>query len=194
MKGTGNPHTASVRFGARGRYDEARSAQWPRTPFDPLTLWMSPVDTLNLALRWGAPVLVAHKRVAPSPGANPRPPVRTTNEQDPTSVWHPDTLLVLRTQNSPEAFHSTPCVADLQGREGPVQGKRALARSSILIDTLRPRPTKHAFFFVRPTALICHSQGARAFRPSARAFLRFLETMLLRRLRWRVTLASRTSS
>ena len=30
------------------------------------------------------------------------------NEQDPTSVWHPDPLLVLRTQNSPEALHSTP--------------------------------------------------------------------------------------
>ena len=63
---------------------------------------------LQLALRWGGPVLVAHTRVAPSPGANPRPPVRTTNEQVSTSVWHPDIILVLRTQNSPEAFHSTP--------------------------------------------------------------------------------------
>ena len=35
----------------------------------------------------GQSVLVAHKRVAPSPVVNPRPPIWSTAEQGPTSVW-----------------------------------------------------------------------------------------------------------
>ena len=128
-----------MRFGARGRYYEARSAQWHPTPFDPLTLWMSPVDTLNLALRWGAICPSCTQESGPQSICQTQAAYMVNRRVGSHKRVVPDPL-VLRTQYSPEALHSTPCVADLQGSEGSVQGKRALA---LPLFTVKP-PLRHA--------------------------------------------------